>query len=561
MHRGHDANDDNRSRVFRPVLENPILWPVVLWLIAISLFFSPTFLSGFRSVQGDLGDSRLVNFTLEHSYRWLHGMPLAGDLWSPPLYYPTLNAATYTDPMLGVAPLYWPWRWIGCHPHTAYQCWMLICWSLNFFCFYLLLRKGFRTSPVAASVGAFLFAFASPRLANVVHQQLVVQFYLVMALLAAITALRTDTRLRRQDRAGLWIGVFFASLVLQLYTAFYPFFFFLLGLVAALIVATITRDGRSTLRRFARQHAGLLTVSALATLAAAFPLLIRYYSTAEEVGLRPYNLERLPHILSWFLMGGSNWLYGWIHAIPSMAWAQLSRHHNGVGVVTTILALLGLWHVRRNRVVQLIMVALAVLFLLTLRMPGDWSLWELVRSTVPGAAAIRAVSRVAMVLLFPAAIGLAIFFDRMVERRRFLIAGVLFALVVAEQIHRPLTFDKELAERRVAAIAEEVPPNADAFLLVNTGHRADQYVHDDAAWASIASGVPTINGRYGNRPRGWRLRRVLAKDQRSRDRIKRELGSWIRRQNLEQNRLAWIEFPARPRDQVPKTAPSNLVTD
>jgi hypothetical protein len=561
MQRDHEANDDSGSQVYLRVLGNPALSPVLLWLIAISLFFHPTFLSGFRSVQGDLGDSRLVNFTLEHSYRWLNGMPLAEDLWSPPLYYPTLNAATYTDPMLGVAPLYWPWRWLGCHPHTAYQCWMLICWSLNFFCFYLLLRKGFRTSPVAASAGAFLFAFASPRLANVVHQQLVVQFYLVVALLAAIAALRADRRERTQDRAGLWIGAFCASLVLQLYTAFYPFFFFLLGLMAALAVAMFTRNGRSTLRRFARHHVGPLTVSVLAALGAALPLLMRYYSTAEEVGLRSYNLDRLPHTLSWFLMGGSNWLYGWIHAFPSMAWAQLSRHHNGVGAVTTTLALFGLWHVRRNRVVQLILAALAGLFLLTLRMPGDWSLWEFVRSTVPGAAGIRAVSRVAMMLLFPAAIGLAVFFDRLVGRRRFLIAGALFGLVVAEQIHQPLIFDKELAERRVAAIAGEVPRDARAFLLVNTGRRVDQYVHDDAAWVSIASGIPTINGRYGNRPRGWRLRQVLARDQRSRDRIKRQLKSWIRRQNLAQDRVAWIEFPARSRPQAPEAAPSNIVTD
>jgi hypothetical protein len=529
--------------------------------VAISLFFHPTFLSGFQLVQGDLGDSRLVNFTLEHSFRWLHGLPLAGDLWSPPIFYPILNAATYTDPMLGVAPLYWLWRWLGFQPHTAYQCWMLTCWSLNFFFFYLLLRKAFRTSPVAGSVGAFLFAFAGPRSANIVHQQLVVQFYLVLALLAMIMAFRANKRARPQDRTGLWIGAFFASLVLQLYTAFYPFFFFILGLTAASIAAVFTRDGRSALRRFARNHTGPLIVSALASLVAALPLLVRYYSTAEAVGLRPYKFDRLPHTLSWFLMGGSNWLYGWIHGFPSMTWAQLSRHHNGVGLITIVLVVIGLWHARRNRVLQLIMVALAVLFFVTLRMPGDWSLWQLVRFTVPGAAAIRAVSRVGMVLLFPAAIGLAFYFDKLVERRRFLIAGALFVLVAAEQIHRPLTFDKELAENRVAAIAGAVPRDATAFLLVNTGHRMDRYVHDDAAWAAIVSGVPTINGRYGNRPRGWRLRQVLVRDQRNRDRIHLELGSWIRQQNLEQDRVAWLEFPARPRVRALDAAPSDLVTD
>jgi hypothetical protein len=91
--------------------------------LAVGLVVScwETLTSGFRLVQGDLGDTRLINFTLEHSYRWLMGMPLAEDLWSPPIFFPIRSTAFYTDLLLGVAPLYWPWRWLGCEPETAYQ--------------------------------------------------------------------------------------------------------------------------------------------------------------------------------------------------------------------------------------------------------------------------------------------------------------------------------------------------------------------------------------------------------------------------------------------------------
>jgi len=60
------------------------------------------------------------------------GHALAEDLWSPPIFFPVRDVAFYTDLLLGVAPLYWPWRWLGAGPETSYQLWMLTIWSLNF---------------------------------------------------------------------------------------------------------------------------------------------------------------------------------------------------------------------------------------------------------------------------------------------------------------------------------------------------------------------------------------------------------------------------------------------
>ena len=98
--------------------------------------------------------------------------------------------------MLGTAPLYLPWRWAGFGPHTAYQLWMLCCWTLNFTAFFFLLVRGFRVSSLAASSGAALFAFGSPRMANIMHQQLVVQFFLVLSLWAAIAVYQNRDRNR-----------------------------------------------------------------------------------------------------------------------------------------------------------------------------------------------------------------------------------------------------------------------------------------------------------------------------------------------------------------------------
>ncbi len=110
----------------RRILENAG-WPLLLCVLGLLATGYPTLFSGFAQVQGGAGDPLLVNFTLEHTYRWPTDMPLADDLWSPPIFYPESGVATYTDLLLGLAPLYWPWRFIGGGPHTAYQWWMLCC--------------------------------------------------------------------------------------------------------------------------------------------------------------------------------------------------------------------------------------------------------------------------------------------------------------------------------------------------------------------------------------------------------------------------------------------------
>ena len=163
---GH-ARPDSGGQARTQSATRKMLVPTVALGIGLLVSAWPTLSSGFADVQGGLGDTRLVNFTLEHTYRWLQGMPLASDIWSPPIFFPTTGVAAYTDLLLGIAPVYWLWRWLGAQPDSAYQMWMLACWSLNFVAFYLLLRRYLATSIVGSSAGAWLFAFSSPRAASI----------------------------------------------------------------------------------------------------------------------------------------------------------------------------------------------------------------------------------------------------------------------------------------------------------------------------------------------------------------------------------------------------------
>src|SRR5438034_10739177 len=101
------------------------------WASGLLLAFYPVLLTGFARIPGDHGDGRLINYLLEHGWRWLCREPLHRQLWDLPIFYPTPNTGAYSDILISAGPLYWPWRALGLAPETAFQLWMLAVASLN----------------------------------------------------------------------------------------------------------------------------------------------------------------------------------------------------------------------------------------------------------------------------------------------------------------------------------------------------------------------------------------------------------------------------------------------
>ncbi len=518
-------------------------WLAPMLAISIGIIVSAwqTLTSGFRLVQGDLGDTRLVNFTLEHSYRWLAGMPLAEDLWSPPIFFPVRDVAFYTDLLLGVAPLYWPWRWLGASPETSYQLWMLSIWGFNFVAAYLLLRRGLRTTAIGAAAGAYLFSFGSSIMVNIVHQQLAPRFFLLLSLAGLVAIFRRPGPSDSTARHWWASAAFWGGLVAQLYTAVYPLVFLLLaGAGAAIVVLSASGLRRPALAALRRSAAALIAVGLMAGVLAA-PAALQYASTADEVGLRSADRISYPRILSWFLTGRTNRIYGGLQTALDLGFDAKVSRNNGLGVITLATAASGLWLGRRRRDVQLVVAGFAGLVILTLVLPGGWSPWLLVRRLLPPAAALRAVARVGLMTLFPAALGLAIVADRLAGARRWGIIALLSLFVVAEQSHRTPTYDKAANSQRIESIARRVPSEATVFLLVAADASWHGHMHDDAAWVALASGVPTINGRSGNAPRGWTLGRPAFRDEDGARELRAKVAAWARRNRLRTDSIALIE--------------------
>lgn len=479
------------------------LLPAALALAAGMLTaLPPLVFSGFEEIPGGR-DTQLINYSLEHSYRFLQRQPLHRDFWDPPIFYPARNVAAYTDTLLSLAPFYWPWRVLGFAPDSAFQIWLVTMWALNFLAFYVYLRRIFGLGETGAAAGAFLFAFGSARAANVLHPQLTPAFFLVAALYALHRAL--DSELPRRRRQG-WILAFFAALVLQAWGAVYPVFFFVLLTAAAFLMALSIQPWRARLSSVLRVGAPAWIAGVLLAAALTAPLAARYRVTAQTHGVRAWEeVEPFqPRWVSWVLMGTSHRLWGWLYDTELTAegrFLRTSNHASGLGLVALAIAATGLYRHRRLPTVRLMVVTSLVAVLATTVFPGGFTVWRFVYEHLPGAAAIRAVGRVGLLLLIPAGLGAGLFVDSR-RRPRWSTAAILL-LLVFEQAHAPAAYDKRAARDRAGAIADAVDPGCRSFFVTTTAQHPG--IHEDAMWAGLLAGVPTVNGRYGNHPPGWTL--------------------------------------------------------
>jgi hypothetical protein len=180
--------------------------------------------------------------------------------------------------------------------------------------------------------------------------------------------------------------------------------------------------------------------------------------------------------------------------------------------------------VPRPREVGLLFLGLAILATVIFLVLGfkfhDHSLWQFVFLYVPGAKAIRAVSRYTIFLTLPMAIAFAYglhwalrFTSKQQDLRRksVLTAAVLLiaALGVFEQFGYPKLngkgFSVSVERAFLKAMAAKVPNDCTAFYVAlgpHANHGTAEY-HYDAMLISIVSGVKTLNASSSQFPRDW----------------------------------------------------------
>jgi hypothetical protein len=332
------------------------IFPSVVGLIGLVMIHHPMLFSGLNEMQVDACDTRLINYTLEHSFRWTIGHQPNQSLWDPPFFYPARNLTAYSDTMLGVAPIYWAWRACGFMPDTAFQLWMISLSFLNYVAGSWLFRRGFRRSLVGSTAGAFLFAFAAVRANQLAHQQLLSQVYVVATLMALIRIFERPVR--------SWFGAFSLwstaglSVVAQLYAAFYVGWFLVFALAIATFWGLVLADFRKVLLAVLKAQWLAIFAASVVTMAGFSPLLIHCLRAMGELGLRQFGeiSTSVPGVRSWFYLGEWSWLWAWTGRLPIYYDIGLnleSAQRVGIGMVTPFVCVVGLALYWNNPAVRL----------------------------------------------------------------------------------------------------------------------------------------------------------------------------------------------------------------
>jgi hypothetical protein len=345
---------------------------VVVGVLGILMAHHPMILSGLRRVQVNLGDTRFNNYVLEHFYRWTTAARHHTSYWDPPFFYPARNVAAYSDLLVSVAPVYVVFRGVGMLPDTAFQFWMIAMSGMNYLVAYHVLVRRLGVSVAAAAMGAFLFAFGAPRVNQLGHPQLLPQFLSLVTIDALFGIFATRARPASLARRGvLWLTAV-AGVVAQLFAGFYLGWFLILALGIAASVALLSFQSRRLFLATLRRDAVLVGASAVVGGLLLWPVVTHYLAASREAGPRYYPAVRqfLPEGNSFFRLGPDSWLWGWCAGgEPSPLDEREDEKRLGIGPLTTLLCLLGLYAQRGRAVIRLLAVVGVILVLCVLRIP------------------------------------------------------------------------------------------------------------------------------------------------------------------------------------------------
>ena len=483
------------------------------------MMFHPTLASGFSKMPGGMGDPWLNQYFLEHSFQLVFNRSYIASPWSPAFFYPFPNVLAFSDNLWGAAPIYWLLRAFS-STDTAFQLWTMLVSALNFFSFaFVLHRQHIRRELVG--LGAFLFAFGMPRISQISHTQLFPQFFTPLALLLLWEFSRQPTRRR--------LALSLLLIYLQVLSGIYLGWFLLLSLLVAIPLLWLlerfgygegTGNFEARFAAFCRTHwASVLFMFAGWGLGMALTLM-PYLQVKAAIGERTYAevSQMLPRLASWFLPSpNSLWSAVWYDSAASDL--PLSWEHS-LFLGFTAMGLLGLAlyvgivqkiSSQRALLVKLCLGVAAVLFALSLQFSNGFSLWQFVYSLVPGATAIRAVSRIWAILdcylLVAICLSADTFFSSISSNRRTSLAGrkrlallpsALLCLCLIEQITFKMpAYDKLPHLKQETEVAHLMQGCEVAYVQILPGHIADQLT---AMWAGLKAHVPVVNGYSGNAP-------------------------------------------------------------
>ena len=494
-------------------------WGLVFLAAGWIFILAPICTGGF--MPGINGDSRFNLYVLEHFYRWMGGVDTS--LLDAGFFQPYPMTLGFSDPHTLTGILYAGLRFAGWKSTEALCAWFALGNILNYVSAYWVLRK-FGLRDLGAGVGAFVFAFSLPCTAQFSHIQMAWR----CAVPPAIYCLQRYLETRRP----LLLGVCAVLLSIQTAMSFYVGFFLLL-LMAGWIIGWMTRQVRQAhvhpikLLRHAVplfRTPGEIILFLILVATAAIVLLWGVWPNLEASKL--YGLKRgwgeiaagLPR-LSGYLQDFYSYIWWRDRSTPPdlpMWWEQ--NLFPGIVILAACFAafLPARWNQRET--VSIAKWAMLVLFVLTISVGG--SALYLLFIKLPGFSAVRSVSRIIVIMMFPAALATGAWIESLATDSRTKPAKtagfVLIALLLLEasmifQARIPVAqWEARLSLLRDTVRKELHGTDSSGKVLAVLQSEDDALKWDafereiDAMLIAQEFGIPVLNGYSGNFPSDWK---------------------------------------------------------
>jgi len=470
--------------------------PLIVFILGIWYFCIRILGYNFELIPGDLGDSRFINYLLEHGYRWINGdVP---SFWDAEFMYPFKNVIAMSDNMLGTMPIYSLWRFLGFSPESSYQLWWVCICALNYWCSFFVFKKWFNRSDIAIIL-AYIFAFTAYNIGQLNYMQMIIRFMVPVAFYAAYRML--------ENPSVKYFSIYCFAIVFQfysvMYTGFYLLYFSVIFILAYYITSKKWKELHFYFKRENRIHISIICVLSLS---AMLVLMIPYLKMSRIVGMLSYGAVKsnLPYFSDFLFPQDSTITWKFLFDIARPNVPDWWLHFLFAGIIPFLAMVVSPLYLLYNRykkietplLLKSIIIASFVIVLFHVQIKDGISLYVLF-FRLPGMSSIRVLTRFMNVEIFLLLVIAGYFLVKIKSKTIILL---FFLLAFADNLfesHRMSKVKKtELIERKEFVINELEQNNYKNYKVVALlDTTVPNYVSNiDMMLAAQSLGAKTVNG-------------------------------------------------------------------
>ena len=486
-------------------------------LIFLILIFSEYFF--FRNIIGTnnlmgAGDTKLATLIAEHWYNFLRGQEKFGEL---SMFYPAKNVLGYTDMFLFFGLIHSCFRFVGIDMFIAYKYTVLFVHLLGTIFMFFLLYKKLKLKITWGLFGTIGFSFSTALAVNMGHTQLVAISMLPILLIFIIKFFENLKNKKRIKYAFFSMTWYMLLLYNSWYIAFFTILFFLSFSIVYLIGELIQkRNPFMQIYNFIK-HIWIESVAYILYISILSIPFFRVYIPASH-RYYEYNTYDIPDILSLVIIDERNWLLG--NFIKAMKLTNKANMGLSIVLLLTFIVFSIIFIFKKekkmyNNILYYIIITVIFSIVYTMKITSkEFSLWYFIYKLVPGANAIRVVSRYFLYLSFPIAIITSIIGNILFEKKKFkssyikgiILSFLLILLWISNITNKGIYSEWNSTEAKsFLSSVSEPPKKCESFYIIaDERQNLDPPEYNLHAF-EIANNykIKTINGYSGNHPDNW----------------------------------------------------------